>query len=306
MKVVIASSSYVSKPLISLLSSSREHELIGLITNPDKATGRGMNIVPNELASWGMSNGINVLKPEGRDNLKDLIKMLNPEIVITIAYGQIIPEDFLNLPKYGWINVHFSSLPRWRGAAPVQWAILSADKETGVTIFQLDKGMDTGPVYLSESVSIERDETTEMLLTRLSNIGADLAIKSLSKIQTGIEPVAQLNSGVTLAPKITKNDGKINWHENTDEIFNRYRALAGNPGIWTLLGELRLKIDLLEISNRVEKISPAEVLISDEHLLVGANNGVIEIKTLTPAGRSQMSAAEFIRGLTNKSGLQLG
>lgn len=306
MKVVIASSSYVSKPLISLLSSSREHELIGLITNPDKATGRGMNIVPNELASWGMSNGINVLKPEGRDNLKDLIKTLNPEIVITIAYGQIIPEDFLNLPKYGWINVHFSSLPRWRGAAPVQWAILSADKETGVTIFQLDKGMDTGPVYLSESVSIERDETTEILLTRLSNIGADLAIQSLSKIQTGIEPVAQLNSGVTLAPKITKNDGKINWHENTDEIFNRYRALAGNPGIWTLLGELRLKIDSLEISNRVEKISPAEVLISDEHLLVGANNGVIEIKTLTPAGRSQMSAAEFIRGLTNKSGLQLG
>ena len=306
MKVVIASSSYVSKPLISLLSSSREHELIGLITNPDKATGRGMNIAPNELASWGMSNGINVLKPEGRDNLKDLIKTLNPEIVITIAYGQIIPEDFLNLPKYGWINVHFSSLPRWRGAAPVQWAILSADKETGVTIFQLDKGMDTGPVYLSESVSIERDETTEMLLTRLSNIGADLAIQSLSKIQTGIKPVAQFNSGVTLAPKITKNDGKINWHENTDEIFNRYRALAGNPGIWTLLGELRLKIDSLEISNRVEKISPAEVLISDEHLLVGANNGVIEIKTLTPAGRSQMSAAEFIRGLTNKSGLQLG
>jgi methionyl-tRNA formyltransferase len=306
LKVVIASSSHVSKPLISLLSSSREHELIGLITNPDKATGRGMNIVANELASWGMSNGINVLKPEGRDNLKDLIKTLNPEIVITIAYGQIIPEDFLNLPKYGWINVHFSSLPRWRGAAPVQWAILSADKETGVTIFQLDKGMDTGPVYLSESVSIERDETTEMLLTRLSNIGADLAIQSLSKIQTGIEPVAQLNSGVTLAPKITKNDGKINWHENTDEIFNRYRALAGNPGIWTLLGELRLKIDSLEISNRVEKISPAEVLISDEHLLVGANNGVIEIKTLTPAGRSQMSAAEFIRGLPNRSGLQLG
>jgi methionyl-tRNA formyltransferase len=306
LKVVIASSSYVSKPLISLLSSSREHELIGLITNPDKATGRGMNIVPNELASWGMSNGINVLKPEGRDNLKDLIKTLNPEIVITIAYGQIIPEDFLNLPKYGWINVHFSSLPRWRGAAPVQWAILSADKETGVTIFQLDKGMDTGPVYLSESVSIERDETTEILLTRLSNIGADLAIQSLSKIQTGIKPVAQFNSGVTLAPKITKNDGKINWHENTDEIFNRYRALAGNPGIWTLLGELRLKIDSLEISSRVEKISPAEVLISDEHLLVGANNGVIEIKTLTPAGRSQMSAAEFIRGLPNRSGLQLG
>jgi len=304
--VVIASSSFVSKPLISLLSSSNEHELLGLITNPDKATGRGMNIVPNDLASWGMSNGINVLKPIGHDNLKDLIKTLNPEIVITIAYGQIIPEDLLNLPKYGWINVHFSSLPRWRGAAPVQWAILSSDTESGVTVFKLDKGMDTGPVYLTKTVSIKPDETTELLLTRLSNIGADLAIQSLAVIQGGTEPVAQLNSGVTLAPKINKNDGKINWHVNANEIFNRYRALAGNPGIWTLLGEVRLKIDSLEISNRTEKLSPSEVLISDEHLLVGANNGVIEIKTITPAGRSQMSAAEFIRGLPNRSGLKLG
>ncbi len=304
--MVIASSSFVSKPLISLLSSSNEHELLGLITNPDKATGRGMNIVPNELASWGMSNGINVLKPIGRDHLKDLIKTLNPEIVITIAYGQIIPEDLLNLPKYGWINVHFSSLPRWRGAAPVQWAILSADNESGVTVFKLDKGMDTGPVYLTKTVSIEPDETTELLLTRLSNIGADLAIQSLAVIQGGTEPVAQLNSGVTLAPKINKNDGKINWHVNANEIFNRYRALAGNPGIWTLLGEVRLKIDSLEISNRTEKLSPSEVLISDEHLLVGTTNGVIEIKTITPAGRSQMSAAEFIRGLPNRSGLKLG
>ena len=304
--MLIASSSFVSKPLISLLSISNEHELLGLITNPDKATGRGMNIVPNELASWGMSNGINVFKPIGRDNLKDLIKTLSPEIVITIAYGQIIPEDLLNLPKYGWINVHFSSLPRWRGAAPVQWAILSSDTESGVTVFKLDKGMDTGPVYLTKTVSIEPDETTELLLTRLSNIGADLAIQSLAVIQGGTEPVAQLNSGVTLAPKINKNDGKINWHVNTNEIFNRYRALAGNPGIWTLLGEVRLKIDSLEISNRTEKLSPSEVLISDEHLLVGANNGVIEIKTITPAGRSQMSAAEFIRGLPNRSGLKLG
>ena len=306
MKVLIASSSLVSKPLISLLSSSNEHELLGLITNPDKATGRGMNIVPNELAAWVMSNGINVLKPIGRDNLKDVIKTLNPEIVITIAYGQIIPEDLLNLPKYGWINVHFSSLPRWRGAAPVQWAILSSDTESGVTVFKLDKGMDTGPVYLTKTVSIYPNETTELLLTRLSNIGANLAIQSLAVIQSGTEPVAQLNSGVTLAPKITKNDGKINWHENTSEIFNRYRALAGNPGIWTLLGEVRLKIDSLDISNRTEKLSPSEVLISDEHLLVGANNGVIEIKTITPAGRSQMSAAEFIRGLPNRSGLKLG
>jgi methionyl-tRNA formyltransferase len=306
LKVVIASSSYVSKPLISLISKSNDHELLGLITNPDKATGRGMNIIPNELASWGSSNGINIFKPDSRGDLKDLVKTLNPEIVITIAYGQIIPEDLLNLPEHGWINVHFSSLPRWRGAAPVQWAILSADKESGITIFKLDKGMDTGPVYLSKTVSIEPDETTELLLTRLSDIGADLAIQSLALIESGMEPVAQITSGVTFAPKINKNDGKINWHESTDEIFNRFRALAGNPGIWTILGELRLKIDSLEISNRKEAISPSEVLINDECFFVGANNGLIEIKILTPAGRSQMSAAEFIRGLPVRTGLQLG
>lgn len=306
MKVVIASSSYVSKPLITLIAKSNNHELLGLITNPDKATGRGMNIVPNELASWGASIGINVLKPNSQDDLNDLVRTLNPEIVITIAYGKIIPEDLLNLPKYGWINVHFSSLPRWRGAAPVQWAILSADKESGVTIFKLDKGMDTGPVYLNKVVSIEPDETTELLLTRLSEIGADLAIQSLALIENGVEPSAQINSGVTLAPKINKNDGKINWHESTDEIFNKFRALAGNPGIWTVLGELRLKIDSLEISKRKEAVSPSEVLISDECFFVGANNGLIEIKILTPAGRSQMSAAEFIRGLPVRTGLQLG
>jgi methionyl-tRNA formyltransferase len=306
LKVVIASSSYVSKPLITLIAKSNDHKLLGLITNPDKATGRGMNIVPNELASWGASIGINVLKPNSQDDLNDLVRTLNPEIVVTIAYGKIIPEDLLNLPKYGWINVHFSSLPRWRGAAPVQWAILSADKESGVTIFKLDKGMDTGPVYLNKVVSIEPDETTELLLTRLSEIGADLAIQSLALIENGVEPSAQINSGVTLAPKINKNDGKINWHESTDEIFNRFRALAGNPGIWTVLGELRLKIDSLEISKRKEAVSPSEVLISDECFYVGANNGLIEIKILTPAGRSQMSAAEFIRGLPVRTGLQLG
>jgi methionyl-tRNA formyltransferase len=306
LKLVIASSSYVSKPLITLIAKSNNHELLGLITNPDKATGRGMNIVPNELASWGASIGINVLKPDSQDDLNNLVRTLNPEIVVTIAYGKIIPEDLLNLPKYGWINVHFSSLPRWRGAAPVQWAILSADKESGVTIFKLDKGMDTGPVYLNKVVSIEPDETTELLLTRLSEIGADLAIQSLALIENGVEPSAQINSGVTLAPKINKNDGKINWHESTDEIFNKFRALAGNPGIWTVLGELRLKIDSLEISKRKEAVSPSEVLISDECFFVGANNGLIEIKILTPAGRSQMSAAEFIRGLPVRTGLQLG
>ena len=305
MKVVIASSSYVSKPLISLLSSSREHELIGLITNPDKATGRGMSIVPNELASWGMSNGINVLKPEGRDNLKDLIKTLNPEIVITIAYGQIIPEDFLNLPKYGWINVHFSSLPRWRGAAPVQWAILSADKETGVTIFQLDKGMDTGPVFLFEDVIIQDNEKTPDVLKNMSLMVPGLVLKTLEMISGNVPPIPQSGENTSYAPKISKEDGKLDWNNKSLDVFNKFRAFYGNPGVWTVLNENRIVINNMRISVQ-ENLFPGQVSISASQLMVGTAHGAIEILELTPAGRKTMSASEFIRGLLVKDGLQLG
>ena len=296
MKVVIASSSYVSKPLISLLSSSREHELIGLITNPDKATGRGMNIVPNELASWGMSNGINVLKPEGRDNLKDLIKTLNPDIVITIAYGQIIPEDFLNLPKYGWINVHFSSLPRWRGAAPVQWAILSADKETGVTIFQLDKGMDTGPVYLSKELNMSPTDTTPYLLDKLGKLAAPDILEVVSTIGK-TRPSPQPLNGVTLAPKISKDMARIDWSSPTETILRQDRALSDNPGIWSVFEGERISLfGLSEVLAPNSLISPGDIEVVGGDLLVRTADSIVQINEVIPAGKKRMSGADFARG----------
>ena len=168
MKVVVASSSPVAIPLISALNASSTHQLLSLLTNPDKATGRGMHVVANELATWTESLGINIQKPENNDELKKIIESIKPEVVITIAYGRIIPHELLEIPKYGWINVHFSLLPRWRGAAPVQWAILNGDKQTGITVFKLDKGMDTGPVYLEQATPINDDENSDGLLKRLS------------------------------------------------------------------------------------------------------------------------------------------
>ena len=306
MKVVIASSSPVAIPLISALNASSTHQLIGLLTNPDKATGRGMHVVANELATWAESLGLNVQKPENNDELKKVIENIKPEIVITIAYGRIIPLDLLELPKSGWINVHFSLLPRWRGAAPVQWAILNGDKQTGITVFKLDKGMDTGPVYLEQVTPINDNENSDELLKRLSQIGSDLAIKSLELISDGVIPKPQASNGITLAPKISKNDGKIDWKQSSDQVVNRFRALSSNPGVWSLLGELRIKIDSLVASSFVDQIKPADIVINGERLFVGVLDGVIEILILTPAGRSQMSAAEFIRGLPSKQGLQLG
>ena len=306
MKVVIASSSPVAIPLISALNASSTHQLLSLITNPDKATGRGMHVVANELATWTESLGINIQKPENNDELKKIIESIKPEVVITIAYGRIIPHELLKIPKYGWINVHFSLLPRWRGAAPVQWAILNGDKQTGITVFKLDKGMDTGPVYLEQATPINDDENSDGLLKRLSQIGSDLAINSLELISEGVTPKPQASIGITLAPKISKNHGKIDWTQSSDQVVNRFRALSSNPGVWSLLGELRIKIDALVASSLVDQIKPADIVINGERLFVGVLDGVIEILILTPAGRSKMSAAEFIRGLPSREGLQLG
>jgi methionyl-tRNA formyltransferase len=306
LNVVVASSSPVAIPLISALNASSTHQLIGLLTNPDKATGRGMHVVANELATWAESLGLNVQKPENNDEVKKVIENFKPEIVITIAYGRIIPLELLEIPKSGWINVHFSLLPRWRGAAPVQWAILTGDKQTGITVFKLDKGMDTGPVYLEQVTPINDNENSDELLKRLSQIGSDLVIKSLELISDGVIPKPQASNGITLAPKISKKDGKIDWQQSSNQVVNRFRALSSNPGVWSLLGELRIKIDALVASSFVDQIKPADIVINGERLFVGVLDGVIEILILTPAGRSQMSAAEFIRGLPSKQGLQLG
>jgi methionyl-tRNA formyltransferase len=306
LKVVVASSSPVAIPLISALNASSTYQLLGLLTNPDKATGRGMHVVANELAIWAEKMDINIQKPENNDDLKEVIESIKPEIVITIAYGRIIPLELLDMPKFGWINVHFSLLPRWRGAAPVQWAILSGDQETGITVFKLDKGMDTGPLYLEQATPINPKESSNDLLSRLSEIGSYLAIKSLELISEGVIPKPQSSNGITLAPKISKNDGKIDWQQNSDQIVNRFRALSSNPGVWSLLGELRIKIDSLVAVSFPNQIKPADIVVDGERLLVGVLDGVIEILIITPAGRSQMSAAEFIRGLPSRVGLQLG
>ena len=306
MKLFVASSSLVAKPLISTLLVGKDHQLLGLITNPDKATGRGMQIEANELATWAQSEKIQTYKPSTHDEIRLIIEKDKPDLVITIAYGQLIPELLLDLPKHGWINVHFSTLPKWRGAAPVQWAILNGDKESGVSIFKLERGMDTGPIYLMQSIQIESSERSEELLERLSILGSSLTLDSLTLISDGFTPQAQSAQGVSIAPKFKKSDGQLDWSQSSEQIFNRYRALSDNPGVWSMLADLRIKIDSLRPSYASDQLKPGEILIDSEKFFVGTSTNVIEIVRLTPAGRNQMSAAEFIRGLPNRSGLSLG
>jgi len=306
LKLFVASSSLVAKPLISTLLVGKDHQLLGLITNPDKATGRGMQIEANELATWAQNEKIQTYKPSTHDEIRLIIEKDKPDLVITIAYGQLIPEPLLDLPKHGWINVHFSTLPKWRGAAPVQWAILNGDKESGISIFKLERGMDTGPIYLMQSIQIESSERSEELLERLSILGSSLTLDSLTLIADGFTPQAQSVQGVSIAPKFKKSDGQLDWSQSSEQIFNRYRALSDNPGVWSMLADLRIKIDSLRPSYASDQLKPGEILIDSEKFFVGTSTNVIEIVRLTPAGRNQISAAEFIRGLPNRSGLSLG
>ncbi len=305
MKILIASSSDIAIPLIEDIVKSEQHEFCGLLSNIDKATGRGQSIRSNNLAEWAKNSGVKIYQSASANDIKQIVAEVLPDVVITIAFGQIIKEDSLKIPKNGWLNVHFSKLPKWRGAAPVQHAILNGESSTGISIFQLEKGMDTGPVYVFEDVIIQDYEKTPEVLNRMSLMVPDLVLKTLEMISGNVPPIPQSGENTSYASKISKEDGKLDWNNKSLEIFNKFRAFYGNPGVWTILNEKRIVINNMRISVQ-GNLFPGQVLISASQLMVGTAHGAIEILELTPAGRKTMSASEFIRGLLVKDGLKLG
>jgi methionyl-tRNA formyltransferase len=182
LKILIASSSDIAIPLIENIAKNGHHEFCGLLSNIDKATGRGQSIRSNDLAEWAKNSGVKIYQSGSTNNIKEIVNEVLPDVVITIAFGQIIKEDSLKIPKNGWLNVHFSKLPKWRGAAPVQHAILSGESSTGISIFQLEKGMDTGPVYLFEDVIIQDNEKTPDVLKKMSLMVPGLVLKTLLEV----------------------------------------------------------------------------------------------------------------------------
>ena len=302
---MIASSSDISIPLIENIVRNGQHEFCGLLSNIDKATGRGQSIRSNDLAEWAKKSGVKIYQSGSTNNIKEIVNEVLPDVVITIAFGQIIKEDSLRIPKNGWLNVHFSKLPKWRGAAPVQHAILKGESTTGISIFQLEKGMDTGPVYLFEDVIIQDNEKTPDVLKKMSLMVPGLVLKTLEMISGNVPPIPQSGENTSYAPKISKEDGKLDWNDKSLDLFNKFKAFYGNPGVWTILNENRIVINDMRISVQ-ENLFPGQVSISASQLMVGTAHGAIEILELTPAGRKTMSASEFIRGLLVKDGLQLG
>ena len=299
----MAATPEVAVPTLNWLLDS-EHILAAVITQPDRPAGRGRELKESVISEWARENSVPCFKPANVAETALLVK--DCDLLLTIGYGVLLPAEILGLPHHGCLNLHFSLLPRWRGAAPVQRAIEAGDSLSGVTVFALDPGMDTGPIYLMQSIQIESSERSEELLERLSILGSSLTLDSLTLISDGFTPQAQSAQGVSIAPKFKKSDGQLDWSQSSEQIFNRYRALSDNPGVWSMLADLRIKIDSLRPSYASDQLKPGEILIDSEKFFVGTSTNVIEIVRLTPAGRNQMSAAEFIRGLPSRSGLSLG
>lgn len=288
--------------LPSFEALAESEEILAVVTQPDRPKGRGEVLTPPPIKLAALKRSLPVLQPERIRKDPAFIQHLSelaPDLIVVVAFGQILPESVLKIPRLGCINVHASLLPKYRGAAPIQWAIIRGEQETGVTTMQMDVGMDTGPMLLRHSVPIAPDETAATLAPRLAKLGASVLIDTLSLLKEGaLTPVAQDPSDATLAPLLKKEDGLIRWEESAEAIFNRARGVEPWPGTTTFYQGKRWKIIRLQIGSREGSGGqPGEILrLSEKGLEVAAGMGYILINELQPEGGRRMTAQEYAAG----------
>ena len=287
-----------------------DYEILGVVTNPDKPKGRGMKMVSSPVKEFALEKGLTVYQPEKvrkNEEFIEKIKSLNPDVICVVAYGKILPKEILEIPKYGCINVHGSLLPKYRGAAPIQWAVLNGDKETGVTTMYMDVGMDTGDMILKEKVEIGEDETTGELWDRLSKIGGKLLIETLKQIEEGTAPREKQREEFTMAPMLNKEMSKINWGEQTAQnIKNLVRGLNPIMGAYTFLDEKKIKfwkVDIAKqdeiIADNIEILRNGTVILSNpkEGLFIKTKDGILKVLEIQGENAKRMSIGDFLRGM---------
>ena len=284
------------------------HEILTVVTNPDKKQGRGMKLKPSPVKEFALEKDLNIMQPEKvrkNEEFINAIKKINPDVICVVAYGKILPKEILEIPRYGCVNVHGSLLPRYRGAAPIQWAVLNGDKETGITTMYMDEGMDTGDMILKEKVEIGEDETTGELWDRLSKVGGNLLVRTLNEIEKGNAPRIKQGDEFSLAPMIDKKMAKIDWEKKTaKEIKNLVRGLNPIMGAYTFLEGKKIKfwkvdvINIDEIDAKKEKLNNGTVLVSNpkEGLLIKAKDGVIKVIEIQGENAKKMPTSDFLRG----------
>ena len=304
MRLVFAGTPAVAVPALDAIAASR-HELLAVLTRPDAPAGRGRHLVRSPAGAWAHERGIEVLTPGRPRDPEFLARLagLDPDCVPVVAYGALVPPGAPEIPRYGWINLHFSLLPAWRGAAPVQHAVLHGDEVTGASVFQLEAGLDTGPVFGTLTEPIRPTDTAGDLLERLAHAGARLLVEVLDGIEAGVlAAVPQPVEGVSLAPKITVEDVQVRWTEPAFGVDRRIRAGTPAPGAWTTFRGERVKLGPVTPTGGGSSLKPGEIAVGRGGVLVGTGTGAVALGEVRAAGKKPMPANAWARGVRPEPG----
>ena len=303
MRLVFAGTPQAAVPTLDALLKSG-HEVAAVVTRPDAPAGRGLRLGPSPVAERAAAAGVEVLKPgRPRDpDFLDRLRAIGPDCCPVTAYGALIPQAALDIPRHGWVNLHFSLLPAWRGAAPVQHAILHGDEMTGATTFRLVRELDAGPVFGMVTEPIRPQDTAGELLARLAESGAGLLVATLDGIESGqLEARPQPADGVSLAPKVTAADARVRWDHPATAVDRQIRACTPNPGAWTELDGARIKLGpLAAVPARVEPpgpLAPGELRVLRSAVLAGTATAPVELGEVQAPGKRRMPAVDWARGL---------
>lgn len=281
------------------------YDIEAVVTNPDKPKGRGMKMIASPVKEFAIEKDLKIYQPvKVRNNTEfiDELKKINPDVICVVAYGKILPKEILEIAKYGCINVHGSLLPQYRGAAPIQWAVLNGDKTTGITTMYMDEGMDTGDIIFKREVEIGENETTGELWDKLSKIGGELLVETLKNIENGTAPRKKQGDNFTMAPMLNKDMAKINWEDkNADEIKNLVRGLNPIMGAYSFIDNKKVKfwkVEKLELPLEKQSLKNGTVIMSDskQGLQIKAKDGIINVIEIQGENARKMSICDYLRG----------
>ncbi|MDO4899654.1 methionyl-tRNA formyltransferase [Actinomyces sp.] len=309
MRVLFAGTPETALPVLKALIASPEHEVVGVLTRADSRRGRGRSLHPSPVASLARGTGLDVRTPATlRDpDLQAWVRTLQADVAVVVAYGRIVPSALLDVPGHGWINLHFSLLPAWRGAAPVQRALMAGDTVTGASVFRLEEGLDTGPVYVSTTEPVGPEDTAGDLLARLAEIGVGLVLDVLAGLEAGtLVPEPQDDTAATHAPVLTTAEGRVDFQAEAGAVDRHIRGLTPTPGAHTTYLGARMRLGPVTPLPEVTDLAPGRIRVSKHEVQVGTGAGAVRLGRVAPAGRNWMDADAWARGARPAADTVLG